>query len=113
LYTRTVAGNAADNKTFLVSPDSGEPRQLHPGFVVDTGTDGVGPIWAPDSRRVLFGSTRKSDQQHGWPIVPRHARRIDCAGPIQILNSADVTRELTRFCAFSRASKDRPARPGR
>ncbi len=69
LYMRQVAGDRVENKDFLISPEGGEPREVHPGIVSDPVLGASGPLWSPDSKRILFSGTRKSDGRHGWWIA--------------------------------------------
>jgi len=70
LYTHKVAGNQTENETFVISPEGGEPRQLHAGVVATPEPNGRGATWSPDGRLVLLNGTRQADRAYGWWIAP-------------------------------------------
>ncbi|MBA2286607.1 MAG: PD40 domain-containing protein, partial [Ktedonobacteraceae bacterium] len=70
--------NARHNAIWLLQLDeqgqaTGEPRQLTSGTKSDSN-----PVWAPDSRRLLFLSTREGDQNQLWliDVAGGEARRL-------------------------------------
>jgi hypothetical protein len=83
LYTHRVAGDQAENKTFVISPEGGEPRQLHPGVIAAPNPNGNGAIWSPDSLLVLFNGTRQADRVYGWWIAS-----VDGGAPVAVDTSA-------------------------
>jgi Tol biopolymer transport system component/predicted Ser/Thr protein kinase len=55
-------------RMFLVSVDGGEPRPVVPGFGAAGLPRGIGPLWSPDGKRVLFagGSLQKPGKLDWW-----------------------------------------------
>jgi predicted Ser/Thr protein kinase len=93
-YTQVAAGDQGEYRIHLVPPDGGTPRQLHPGFAPAPEPGGVGAIWSPDGRRILFNGTRTADHAVGWWIAP-----TDGGTPVALDTSQLQTAPRIRFPA--------------
>ncbi len=58
-------------KLCLVSPKGGPPRVFQPAYAAGFGTQGGGPVWAPDGRHILFSGHRVGDPSSSdWWVAP-------------------------------------------
>ncbi len=66
-------------KLCLVSPKGGPPRVFQPAYAAGFGTQGGGPVWAPDGRHILFSGRRVGDPSSSdWWVAP-----LDGGGPVR------------------------------
>lgn len=70
---RPAADRVALNKMFIVSPEGGELRPFQPEYGVSTLPNGIGPIWSPDSRHLLFRGVMARNNQQDWWVAPLEA----------------------------------------
>jgi serine/threonine protein kinase len=58
------------HKMFLVSPEGGELKPFQPEFGAVLQPQGIGPIWSPDGRHLLFKGARAKDKEADWWVAP-------------------------------------------
>jgi eukaryotic-like serine/threonine-protein kinase len=84
VFTRLGAtGLAIDNKMYIMPSQGGEARPFLPDYGAVIGRTGLGPVWSPDSKALLFKGARRGDPTWEWfaaPVAGGSAVKVSIAG---------------------------------